>query len=266
MTEISSLQNMRIKQIRALRQRKEREASGRFFIEGLQLVSAAVTAGVIEQLVVAPTILRSAHGRRLIAQAHGIPILHVTKEILCVLAGRDNIQGLGAVVRQQWAPLPHPGSRCWIVLEGIQYPGNLGTILRTADAIDAAGVILVGPSADPYDPAAVRASTGAIFSRSLVRCSLAELTRWQKHHGLSLIGATPDGAIDFRAAAYHAPLALVFGSEGAGITPELRASCTTTVHIPMAGRCDSLNLAIAASLVLYEVFRRQPGDANAKVQ
>jgi TrmH family RNA methyltransferase len=120
-------------------------------------------------------------------------------------------------------------------------------------------VILLGPCADPYDPAAVRASTGAVFAQELIRASPAQLAAWARHRGVMVAGAAPDAGLDYRAARYESPLVLAMGAEAHGLGPELRALCDLLVRIPMVGAADSLNLAIATGLMLYEAFRqRQP--------
>jgi TrmH family RNA methyltransferase len=144
-----------------------------------------------------------------------------------------------------------------VALDAIQYPGNLGTILRTCDATGAAGVILLGATSDPYDPESVRASVGAIFSLQLARASPAEFAAWKRERGISVAGTSPAAALDYRAAAYAPPVVLLMGCERSGLPPALQALCDVLVRIPMVGRSDSLNLAVATSLMLYEVFRQR---------
>jgi len=260
---ISSAQNPHIKRIRALRLRKERERTRCFFVEGLQsLIEATQFGARIETLVVAPELLVSERARALVAQQieRGIPCLEVTAAVFDTLAAKDVAQGVAAIVRQRWCTLAHiqpdPQS-CWVALDSIQYPGNLGTILRTCDAIGGAGVILLGSTSDPYDPAAVRASVGAIFSQRLVRASVAEFADWKREQCIAVAGTSPAAAVDYRTVAYQPPVVLLMGSERSGLPRPLQALCDVMVHIPMRGRSDSLNLAVATSLMLYEVFRQQ---------
>jgi RNA methyltransferase, TrmH family len=263
MTPISSSHNPRIKQIRALRTRKERERTGQFFVEGIQVVAEAVRQrAAVETLVVAPDLLTSRFGCAVVEQARGagVAYLEVTPAVLDSLTAKEASQGIAAVVRQRWERLDHirfDDARCWVALEGVQYPGNLGTILRTSDAVGGAGAILLGPTADPFDPTAVRASTGAIFGQRLVRASLDEFAAWKRCWGVRVIGTSPAAPADYRAARYAPPVVLALGSEGDGLSADLRALCDLTVRIPMVGRGDSLNLAIAAGLVLYELYRQQ---------
>ncbi len=268
---ISSLQNPTIKQIRRLAQRKAREQTGFFFAEGIRIVAEAIQLQApIETLVLAPDLLTSPFAQALL-QAHDLPRLPVTAEVFRSLALKDNPQGLGAVVRQQWSDLSsisqqraassQPAPQCWVALASIQDPGNLGTILRTCDAVGATGLILLDQTTDPYDPAALRASTGAIFGQTLVRASFEDFATWRAQQSFFFVGAAGAAPLDYREAAYPFPLVILMGSEREGLTPSQQALCDALVRIPMVGRCDSLNLAVATSLVLYEMFRQhQPKE------
>ncbi len=259
---ISSPNNPQIKQIRALRERKEREQRGHCFIEGIRLVGEAVQLGAdIERLVVAPEILLSEFALELVASQRraGVEILEVSRRVFAGLSQKDGPQGLGALVRMRWhslAELSPAGGPGWVALDAVQDPGNLGSILRTADAVGCSGVILLGHSSDPYDPAALRGSMGAVFNQRLVRAEFGELVDWARQQGYPLVGAT--GAADqaYRATNYQPPLVLLMGSEREGLTAAQLAQCDLAVRIPMVGRSDSLNLAVATAVILYEVFDR----------
>jgi TrmH family RNA methyltransferase len=259
---IASRNNPKIKAIRDLRHRKERERSGLFFVEGIHLVAAAIEVCTeIELLVAAPDLLLSRFARDLLREQRqrGVTCLEVTAEVLESLASKETAQGIGAVVRQRWDMLERvqPLGDCWVALEAIHYPGNLGTILRTGDAVGAAGAILLGPRTDPYDPAAVRASMGAIFSQRLVRASMGEFAAWKLRHGCVVVGASPSAALDYQALAYRPPLVLLMGSEPHGLSAASLDLCDVLVTIPMVGHSDSLNLSVAASVMLYEIFNQR---------
>jgi TrmH family RNA methyltransferase len=180
------------------------------------------------------------------------------------LVEQDGRHGLAAVVRQRWTRLDalRPDrDDCWVALDAVQYPGNLGTVLRTADAVGAKGVLLLEASADPHDPASVRASMGALFGLRLVRTGFAELAAWAGRHGVVMIGSSPSAGLDYRTATYRRPLLLLLGGEARGLSAEQLAACDRVVAIPMAGRGDSLNLAVAAGLLLYEAYR---GDSRTE--
>ncbi len=263
MTIILSPNNTRIKQIRALRSRNAREQTNTFFIEGIQSVVEAVQLHAeIETLIVAPELLRSEQARALVADQcrAGTALLEVTPPVFASLVSKDVAHGLAAVVRQRWTALAalRPGATdCWVALDAVQYPGNLGTILRTSDAAGGAGVLLLGTTADPYDPACVRASVGAIFSQRLVRTHAAAFAAWVRRHGLAVIGTAPAATIDYREADYRRPVVLLMGGERNGLSASEQARCDTVVRIPMVGRRDSLNLAVATSLMLYEALRQR---------
>lgn len=262
---ITSASNASIKHIRALRQRKARDESGLFFVEGIRLVGEAVQLGApVETLVVAPNRLESEFARRIVAEARGrdVRVLDVTNEVFEQLSGKDNPHGLGAVVRQRWTPLENirPGDElCWIALHAPQDPGNLGTILRTGDAVGAAGVILLDDHVDPHDPGATRASMGAIFSLRVCRARTPDFVGWLGRSGFTLVGTSDAAPQDYQAVAYRPPLVLLMGSERQGLPGDLLVACDHRVSLPMVGRGDSLNLAVATGVMLYEMFSQRRG-------
>jgi TrmH family RNA methyltransferase len=260
---ITSSANPTIRQLRGLRQRKGREASGLFFAEGVRLVGEAVQLGAaIEALVVAPELLSSPFAQDLVAGqgAAGTRIIEVSAAVFADLSQKDGPQGLAAVARQRWLPLADvrlvtpPG---WVALVEPADPGNLGTILRTADAVGASGVILLGSATDPYDPAALRAAMGATFAVELARASFDEFAAWKRATGAFLVGAADSAPADYQALAYPQPLVLLMGSERQGLSPEQQALCDLMVSLPMRGRSDSLNLAVATGVLLYELLSQQ---------
>ena len=257
---ITSSANPTVRQIRALRQRKERERTGLFFIEGVRLVGEAVQVGAeVEALVVAPDLLSSPFARELVDQqaAARTRIIEVSAEVFVGLSQKDGPQGLAAVAHQRWTHLadirlgPPPG---WVALVEPADPGNLGTILRTADAVGAAGVILLDDATDPYDPVALRASMGAIFAVQLAHASFAEFATWKHACGAFLVGASDKAPADYQAVTYAQPLVLLMGSERQGLSPAQQSLCDLMVRLPMRGRSDSLNLAVATGVLLYEML------------
>jgi TrmH family RNA methyltransferase len=265
---ITSSANASMKAIRTLRQRKERDAGGLAFLEGIRLVGEAIQLGAsVETLIVAPELLRSAFAHELVGAATqaGTRIIEVSASVFATLAQKEGPQGLAAVVRQRWETLADvqltqpPG---WVALDSVADPGNLGTILRTADAVGASGVILIGATADPYDPEALRAAMGATFSQRLVRATSEEFAAWKVHHGVFCVGTSDKAAADYRYAEYPTPLVLLMGSERQGLSAELMALCDLMVRLPMRGRSDSLNLAVATGVMLYELVRAIPSTHN----
>ncbi|NNJ10066.1 RNA methyltransferase [Chloroflexales bacterium ZM16-3] len=260
---ITSSSNPTIRQIRALRQRKERERAGLCFVEGVRLVGEAVQLGVgVEALVVAPDLLGSPFAHELVAQqvAAGTRIIEVSAEVFAGLSQKDGPQGLAAVARQRWTPLddlrlgPPPG---WVALVEPADPGNLGTILRTADAVGASGVILLDSATDPYDPAAMRASMGAIFAVQIARASFDAFAAWKRASGAFLVGASDKAADHYQDIIYPQPVVLLMGSERQGLSPAQQSVCDQMVALPMRGRSDSLNLAVATGVLLYELLSQR---------
>lgn len=259
MSAITNASNPAIKAIRRLRQRRERERSGTFFVEGIRLVAEAARTGAsVEQCVVAPELLASAFARGVVRELRerSVPVLEVSREVFGSLSGRENPQGIGAVVRQDLdglAELPVSPTLGFVALDGVADPGNLGTILRTCDGAGFDGVILLGETTDPYDLTALRASMGAVFTRRIARAGWPELLEWRAARGYQLVGAASGARTSYRGAAYVPPLVLLVGSERAGLSAEQKAVCDLTVSIPMAGAADSLNLAVAAGILMYEI-------------
>lgn len=262
---LTSSRNPRIKAIRALSQRKKRRETGLFFAEGIRLAGEAVQTGAdIETLVVAPELLRSDFGRDTVQRAErdGVEVLYVSDDVFQTLSRKDGPQGLGAVVRQRWTVLDDIGADDstpdktlgWVVLEDVGNPGNLGSVLRTCEAVGASGVILLGDTADPYDPASVRGSMGSIFTQRVVRTELESLISWRNKTDLPMVGASDTATVDYREAGYAPPVLLCLGSEQHGLSETHLAACDQIVRIPMVGRADSLNLAVAAGVLLYDVF------------
>lgn len=259
---ITSLQNERVKLIRSLDMRKRRRETGLFVAEGASVLVTARAAGWKPKILAFLAGSAAAGVQRDLlawAQVAGAECLEVSEAVLAKLAAKDNPQTVLAVFEQRWARAPLPDAIAddclWVGLEMVRDPGNLGTIVRTADAVGAGGVTLIGNCVDPYSREVVRASMGSIFNMALSRMTLdecqARLARWPGDIVGTHLGATED----FRARPCRAPTFLLFGSEGPGLSPQLATACTRLVKIPMAGRLDSLNLAVAAALMLYEMRR-----------
>lgn len=256
---ITSLQNDRIKAIRALDMRKARRESGQFIAEGTSVLVTARDAGWSPAtLVFLAGSLRDGIGRDLLtwAERAGAECLEVSPAVLAKVAAKDNPQTVLAVFDQRWTDTPGaqavPSDALWVVLEAIRDPGNLGTIIRTADAVGANGVVVLDNSADPYSRESVRASMGSIFNVPVAHAELAEFVTWASQWPGDVVGTHLKTTDDFRKP-YRLPALLVMGSEGPGLSPEATRACTRLVKIPMTGRIDSLNIAVATALVLYEM-------------
>jgi TrmH family RNA methyltransferase len=250
--------------VRSLAKREVRERTGRYAVEGVKFLVSAVDARTpIEGLVVCPALLTSAIGQMLVRRLRrsGVPELRVDATTFGHVAHlRDGTgRGVIAVARARWCERVSLGPRdLWLAVEGARSPGNLGTLLRTCLAVGARGAFVLGDG-DPYDPGCVRATMGALHALEIARTTPAALAAIARRDGARVIGAALDGALDFRAPSYRGPTVLVLGSERSGLTAEMRRACDVLVRIPMVGPLDSLNLAVAGSLLLYEAFgQRSP--------
>jgi TrmH family RNA methyltransferase len=258
---ITSLANPIVKDIRALALPKNRKASGLFVAEGLKLVADAVEAGWnVKTLVHASNVAAQPLVARLAASTHakGGAVLSVSEAVLAKISRRDNPQTVIGVFEQRLMPAaavrPKAGD-VWVALEAVRDPGNLGTIVRTCDAVGAAGVILVGDTVDPFSVEAVRATMGSVFAVPLARTSRAEFVKLAGAWQGTVVGTHLKATDDYRAVGYRAPVLLVMGGEQAGLTPEVAGALRTLVKIPMAGKADSLNLAVATAVMLFEIRR-----------
>jgi TrmH family RNA methyltransferase len=259
---ITSTSNHHIKDIRKLSQKKYRRESGLFYVEGLRPITSALNhKAQVEELIYCQELLESDFGRELLQRAEhdGIPIMEVSRAVFGSISLKEGPQGLCALVRQN---IQHLNSHTqlsglWVALEGVQDPGNLGSVLRTLDAVGGSGLLLVGEGTDATHPTSVRASMGAIFSMSILQTSLADLIDWKKDHPIALVGAVCGAVPDYRGYNYEKDMLLLMGSEQKGLPPQAQDICTALVTIPMIGSVDSLNLANATSVLLYEIFSQQ---------
>jgi TrmH family RNA methyltransferase len=253
---ITSLTNPTVKAARGLHARKERDESGLFLAEGLKIVTEAVELGRAPRMLLYSA---SAADHPLLRRAAAVAreSVEVTPAILAKISRRDNPQTVLGVFEQAYTPLPDldpAAARCWVALQAVRDPGNLGTIVRTADAAGCGGVILVGDCCDPYSVEAVRATMGSIFSVKIARCDVDAFIAWRKAWPGEVVGTLLTASRDFRDATYRDPTLILMGNEQAGLPPELEAVCDSTVKIPMRGRADSLNLAVATGVMIYAVM------------
>jgi TrmH family RNA methyltransferase len=258
---ITSLANPLVKEIRGLALAKNRKASRLFIAEGLKLVADAIDAGWgIRTLVHAARVANESLVERLSATARvrGADIVSVSEAVLEKITRRENPQAVLGVFEQRLVRTAEvkPGpTDVYVVLESIRDPGNLGTIIRTVDAVGATGVILVGDTVDPFSVEAVRATMGSVFHVPLARATHEEFEALRVRWTGTVVGTHLAATTDYRGADYRGPVLVVMGGEQAGLTPALAAACGLLVKIPMAGRADSLNLAVATGVMLFEVMR-----------
>ncbi len=260
--EVTSLANPVVKDIKALALKKHREETNSFMAEGLKLIIDALDLGwKLKILVIAKAALDKPLAVKTTARAvaSGALVLEANEKVIGAITRRDNPQGVIGVFEQRWQSLRDirpSGEDVWIALDRVRDPGNLGTILRTADAAGAKGVILIGETVDPFAVETVRATMGSIFAMPVARASEAEFLSFRKSFKGLVTGTHLSGAVDFRSIDYCGqPTLLIMGNEQAGLTEGLAAVCDRLIRIPQEGRADSLNLAIATAVALYEIRR-----------
>ena len=260
---ITSTQNEKIKNIRKLRGRKERDQSGLFFAEGIRIVTEAVQLGTnLEAIIFSPELLTSTLGRQIIDNADDrcITVLEVDKKVFKSISSKESPQGIAAVIHQQWHHLDTIYSNdpeLWVAIDSVQDPGNLGTVIRTNEAVGGRGLILLDRSTDPYSPTSIRASMGAIFSQALVRTTGEAFREWKQRENIAVFGTSGYSDQIFNEIYYPDKVVLLMGSEREGLHPQFIELCDEIVKIPMVGRSDSLNLAVATGVVLYEVYSQR---------
>lgn len=232
-----------------------------FFIEGVRNFVAAIDGRFsIETLLYSEKLLTAPLARKFVRQLKraGVPFARVSPEAFRSISRAEHASGVAAIVHQRIQTLeqirPDQFS-CWTVLSQVQSLGNFGTLLRTSTAIGATGFILLGPQIDPYEPVVVRSTMGTLFKQTLVRTNVERFRLWIQRENLAVIGASPDGVVEYDQVRYRRPTVLLLGNERSGLTDEQRSLCQQIVRIPMVGGTDSLNLAVAGSLLLYAVFR-----------
>lgn len=258
--EVTSLANPIVKELRALHMKKERAESGLFLAEGLKLVTDALEEGwPIRTLVHASRVKDQPLVKAAVAAARaaGALVLETSDEVLTKICRRDNPQMVVAAFVQKLGrleDLARPNG-VYVALEGIRDPGNLGTIIRTVDSVGARGVILVGDTTDPFALEAVRATMGSLFHVPLHAASLEAFVAWKRRVDIPTFGTHLKGAVDYRTVDWPETCVLMMGNEQSGLPDDHVAVCDGIVKIPMAGRADSLNLAVATAVMLYEIRR-----------
>ncbi|WP_421592207.1 TrmH family RNA methyltransferase [Shinella sp. M27] len=260
--EVTSLSNPIVKDIKALANKKDRDETRSFMAEGLKLVIDALELGFeIKTLVYAKNVKDKPQVVQCATKtvARGGLVLEVSEKVLASITRRDNPQMVVGIFSQRWTSLrdlkPQNGET-YVALDRVRDPGNLGTIIRTADAAGASGVILVGESTDPFSMETVRATMGSVFAVPLVKTSVADFLSWKKGAGVSVVATHLAGAVDYRTIDYRKkPVVLLMGNEQSGLPEELAREADALARIPQVGLADSLNLAIATGVMLFEARR-----------
>ncbi len=257
---ITGFSNPTVKYLRSLRDKKHRKRAGQFLVEGLRLLEDARVSGRVPQVLV------MAEGRaehELLARleadvmAAGGEVIATTPDILSKITGKENAQSVAGVF-DEWdtglAGLDRSAAPIWLVAQALRDPGNLGTMLRTCDAVGAGGLILIDDCADPFSAEAVRASMGAVFTVGLAQARWEEFLPWLRSGSGQLVAASLRDAVPYRGAAYVAPCFILVGNESQGLPEDYEMACDLRVTMPMKGRADSLNAAVAGAVLAYEVL------------
>jgi len=256
---ITNPHDPRFRSLRFLQTPRGRSETGQYVIEGIRHLARAVhQQASIQSVFFEPSVLVNPFGQKLARQLRrrGVPAMRLTLSLYMRLTLAAEPQGIGATLRQQWTTTSrlHVGpNTIWLALESIESPGNLGTIIRTAEAAGVEGIFLLGEQGDPYHPAAVRASMGSLFAQRLIRCSVREFADWARSNGVCIVGSSPGGLMDYKGLRYSWPAALLVGSEKKGLSELATETARFVVRIPMHGHCDSVNVAVATGVVLFEM-------------
>lgn len=261
---LSSLQNPRIKQLIHLRDRSERDKTGKFLIEGYRELLRAVDAGrIIEVLFICPALFLGSNEDKLISQIkkQGAEIISCSEQVFHKISYRDRPDGLIGLAPQKHLSLQHleplRDSPFLVIAEAIEKPGNLGTILRSSDAVGAHGLILCDRCTDIHNPNVVRASVGTLFTLPVVEAGGKETLEWLKKNHISILAATPSAEKEYTEVDMTGPVAIAVGTEQLGLSKLWMDQADLQVRIPMCGVADSLNVAMATTLLLYEVLRQR---------
>jgi TrmH family RNA methyltransferase len=259
---ITSLTNPRVKAAVRLRDRRERETTGLTIVDGAREIRHALDAGVrVETTFLAEDLLRTPDAQAVAERLRHRPsAVAVSPTVLAKIAYGERSDGIVAIVESPHLGLGDlvlPENPLVVVVEGVEKPGNLGAVVRTADGAGVHALIVADPRTDPFNPNAIRASLGAIFAVPLVAAGTAETIAWLSERGIRTVAAIVDGATDYVDADLRGPLAIVLGSESDGLTGAWHDPSVTPIRIPMHGIADSLNVSIAAAVVLYEAVRQR---------
>ena len=263
MTAIRSLQNPRVKNAVRLRDRRDRSKQGKILIDGARELGRAIGAGVeLLEIFVCEQLCESPEARRLLADIHGCDaeVIEVTEPVFAKLAFGDRAEGVLGVATCPSADLADlwlPKNPLVVVLEGVEKPGNLGAVLRSADAGGVSAVVLADPCCDPFNPNAIRASLGTIFTTPVASAGTDETLNWLALRALQVYAARVDGAVPYTDVDYRRPAAVVLGSEARGLSDAWTTELVTSISLPMLGVADSLNVSATAAVLVYEALRQR---------
>ena len=260
--EITGFSNPLVKRVRALRDKKHRKAEGAFLAEGLRILTEAMDLGILPQMIwhahetsAHPLVEKLTQA----TEAAGGDVFITSVDILSKLSGKDNPQAIIGVYPERLtslAKIDRSQAPIWIVAERLRDPGNLGTILRTGDAVGAGGLILIGDCTDPFSVEAVRASMGAVFTQKIAAARWEDFVPWLRSGAGQLVGTSLNTDTDYQTPRYESPTFLLVGNESQGLPAGYEAECDLLVKMPMMGKADSLNAAMATAVMAYEMLNQ----------
>ncbi len=257
--EITGFSNPLLKEVRRLREKKLRKRAGQFLAEGLRIMTEARDAGFLPEMLFRVG-ARDTHPLEQLLEADVLAadgdVIETSAEIMAKLSGKDNAQAVVGVYRDHattLSDLNRDAAPIWLVAQAMRDPGNLGTMLRTGDAVGAGGLILIDDCTDPFSVEAVRASMGAIFTQKVVQASWDEFLPWLRSGAGQLVGTSLQTDVDYKSTSYSAPCFILTGNEAQGLPLEYEGACDMLVKMPMYGKADSLNAAVATAVMAYEV-------------
>lgn len=261
--EITGFSNPLIKRVRSLRDKKFRRREKKFIAEGLRILTEAREAGFIPKLLFVEQNSEDQHplAAQMIAavEADGGDIIETNRDILSKLTGKDNAQmvvGIFDDIDVALDQIDRDSAQIWMAVQDMRDPGNLGTMMRTCDAVGGGGIFLIDDCTDPFSVEAVRASMGAVFTQKITRCTWDEFIIWLRSGDGQLIGTSLNTDNDYQAVSYETPTFILTGNEAQGLPLEYEQACDKLVKMPMAGKADSLNAAISSAVMCYEVLNQ----------
>lgn len=260
--EITGFSNPLIKRVRSLREKKHRRRENKFIAEGLRILTEAREAGYIPDMI----FLEQGQEEHPLAallcdavEAKGGDIIETSREIISKITGKDNAQMIVGVfddIDVTLNDIDRDDADIWMAVQDMRDPGNLGTMMRTCDAVGGGGLFLIDDCTDPFSVEAVRASMGAVFTQKIIKCAWDEFIAWKQSGTGQLIGTSLNTDKDYQAVEYQTPAFVLTGNEAQGLPPEYEKSCDILVKMPMKGKADSLNAALSSAVMSYEVLNQ----------
>ncbi|WP_110927169.1 TrmH family RNA methyltransferase [Bacillus massiliglaciei] len=248
MKYIESVKNPKVKQWKKLQMKKERDKTGTYLVEGFHLVEEALKENLVMEVIISQEAEMPAHFK-----IEGTEVIYVKNDVMKAICDTETPQGIAAVCEQRIFSMAQVKPERILLLDAIQDPGNLGTIIRTADAAGADAVVLGEGCADPYSPKVVRSTQGSLFHVPVIRGNLSEVIDGFSRIGIPVYGTALENAVPYEQMEKADRFALLVGNEGQGVAPALLQKTTKNLYIPIFGRSESLNVGVAAGILLYHL-------------